>query len=178
MAEERDSSGVRVRADGKGDAWAKAHRDQLGATFNMNDVDGLIGLVAFAANTGDRLFMEYVPDNYANRQSMVRQFATVALFDRKTSRDYALGESNRVALAWYLDLCRRLGQTQPKPPKFFLIIGRDTPPWQMIELDIETGAVISEHALTAHKWQQVWEQVGLAALRNELRRWIDPPCRQ
>ena len=178
MSEQRDNGGVRIRVDGKGDGWAKVHRDQLGATFNMNDVDGLIGMVAFAANTGDRLFMEYVPDNYANRLNTVRSFATVALFDRKTSREYALGESNRVALAWYLDLCRRLGQTQQKPPKFFLVIGRDAPPWQMVELNTNNGEVVSEHTLSASNWREVWEQVGLAALRNELRRWIDPPRRQ
>jgi len=175
VLEERDTNGVRVRHDGKGDGWAKAHRSQLGPTFNMNDVDGLIGLVGFAANTGDRFFIEYVPDDYSNRLNMIRQFATVALFDRKTSRDYAFGDANRVSLSWYLDLCRRLGQTQPKPPKFFLVIGRDAPPWNLIELDINTGKEVSDHVLPAMNWRQVWQQVGLAALRAELRAWIDPP---
>jgi len=175
MREQRDGNGVRRRVDGQGDGWAKAHRDGLGATFNMNDVDGLIGMVGFAANTGDRLFMEYVPNNYANRARLIRSFATVGLFDRKSSRDYALSQSNRVALSWYLDLCRRLGQTQPIPPKFFLVIGRDQPPWEMIELDIRTGDIAAEHTLTDMNWKEIWQQAGLVALRNELRRWIDPP---
>ena len=101
MNPRRDSRGVRIRADGKGDGWARAHR-QLGATFNMTDFDGLMGLVAFAANTGEKLFMEYVPDNYRNRLNLIRQFAIVAMFDRKASREYAFSEANRVSLSWHL----------------------------------------------------------------------------
>ena len=175
MPEQRDANGVRLRMDGKGDGWAQAHRDELGQTFNMSDMDGLVGLVGFAANTGDRLFMEYVPDNYANKGKTIRRFAVVALFDRKSSREFALSDSNAVSLAFYLDLCRRLGQTQAKPPKFFLIIGRQEPPWEMVELDITTGQVVSEFTLQQGRWKVFWQAVGLVALRNELRTWIDPP---
>ena len=59
---ERHSNGVKVRADGCGDAWAQAHR-KLGPTFNMQDIDALFGIMAFGQNTGDKLFLEYVPDN-------------------------------------------------------------------------------------------------------------------
>jgi hypothetical protein len=174
VPEQRDANGVRIRADGKGDGWAQAHRDELGPTYNMSDLDGYVGLVGFAGNTGDRLFMEYVPDNYANKGKTVRRFATVALFDRKASRDYAFSEANAVSLAFYLDLCRRLGETQPKPPKFFFIIGRQATPWELVELDIQTGQIISEFTLQQGRWRVFWEAVGLVALRGELRTWIDP----
>lgn len=170
----RDIKGVRVRADGKGDGWARAHRE-LGLTFNMTDIDGLMGLVGFAANTGDKLFMEYVPDNYQNRLNLIRQYAVVAMFDRKASREYAFSDANRVSLSWHLDHCRKLAQTQPKAPKFFLVIGRDEPPWELIEMNIHTGEVVTEQTLNGMNWRVLWEQTGLVALRNELRGWIDPP---
>jgi hypothetical protein len=128
-------------------------------------------------DTISRLFVEYVPDNYRNRLNVIRDYAVVAVFDRKVSREYALGEDNRVSLACYLSLCRRLGQTQPKPPKFFLVIGRDAPPWELVELDIHTGQVLSENTLTAMNWRVIWRCVGLVDLRDALRGWIDPPNR-
>jgi len=175
--DQRDASGVRIRADGKGDSWAQDHR-QLGPTFNMTDFDAVLGLVAFAANTGEKLFMEYVPDNYQNRPNVIRQYANVAMFDRKTNREYAFGETNRVSLSWHLDHCRKIGASQPVPPKFFFVIGRDQPPWMLIELDIETGAVVAEHCLTAMNWREVWQAAGLTGLRDQLRRWIDPSAAQ
>lgn len=168
---ERDGAGVKVRADGKGDAWADAHRD-LGPTFNMTDVDGMIGIVGFAANTGERLFMEYVPDDWKNRHNKIRRFATVAVFDRKATRALALDAGNRVGLAYYLNLCRCLGQTQPKAPRFFFVIGRDCPPWTMIELNINTANIVAEHELPSMNWRQVWNAIGLTALRQELTRWV------
>jgi len=85
---ERHSNGVKVRADGCGDAWAKAHR-RLGPTFNMQDIDALFGIMAFGQNTGDKLFLEYVPDDYQNRGKAVRDFRVIAMFDRKSSRQAA-----------------------------------------------------------------------------------------
>ena len=173
MIAERDENGVRVRADGKGDGWAKAHRS-LGQTFNMTDFDGVMGLVAYASNTGDKLFMEYVPDNYANRFKRIRQFAYVAMFDRKTTRACAFGDANTVSLSVQLDHCRRLGQTQPHDPKFFFVVGRDAPPWELIELDIQTGEECGARTLASLDTRAVWEVVGLVDLRDALRRWIDP----
>ena len=165
--------GVKPRFDGQGDGWAAAHRS-LGPTFNMSDVDGVVGMMGFASNTGERLFLEYVPDNYKNRQSRIRKFATVAMFDRKSSEHYANSDSNALAAAFYLDLCRRLATTQPKPPRFFYVIGQDQPPWEMIEIDINTAAEIGRVHQDGKNWRQVWEAVGLVALRNELCLWIDP----
>jgi hypothetical protein len=169
---DRQRHSVRARADGQGDGWARAHREQLGAAFHMTDLDGAIGLMGFAANTGERLFIEYVPDAYGNRLHVIRRFATVAVFDRKTSREYAFSEANRVSLAWHLDVCRRLAATQHSPPRFFLVIGRDRPPWELLELDIHSGGILSEHRLDAMNWRVIGEQAGLTALRNELRHWI------
>ena len=167
-------TGVKVRKDGKGDAWALAHRDGLGRGFYMSDVDGIVGMMGFAANTGERLFIEYkFVGEYSS--SVIKQFATVAVFDRKWSRELAFAEGNQVSTAWYLDLCRRLGKTQSKPPRFFFVIGQDRPPWTMIELDIETGDVRQEEVLDGMNWKVVWRAVGLSSLREQLRQWIDPP---
>ena len=172
MIVQRDSNGVRLRVDGQGDGWALAHRT-LGPAFNMTDIDGIMGVVAFAANTGERLFMEYVPDSYRNRFDMIRRYADVAMYDRKATREYAFSDANRVSLSWYLCHCRKLALAQPKGPKFFFVIGRDVPPWELIELDIKTGEVIQEHTLTEMNFRQIWQTAGLATLRNELRKWIE-----
>lgn len=169
---EVDAAGVKIRADGQGDAWADAHR-ALGSSFYLTDVDGMIGMVGFAANTGERLFLEYVPDNYENHRNAIRRFATVAMFDRKATRALAFHKHNRVGLAYYLDTCRRLAETQPKPPRFFFVIGRDRPPWTMIELDITTAEQIGEIELGAMNWRQVWNALGLTVLRAELAQWIN-----
>ena len=172
MIYQRDPNGVRNRIDGKGDPWANQHRSQLGPTFNMTDVDGMIGLVAFASNTANKIFVEYVPDSYANHNNTIREFATVAMFDRKSSKSHAFSESNRVSLAWHLNTCRQLAKTQPKPPKFFLVIGQDSPPWTLIELNINDASQVATLNLTAANWKTIWEAVGLIALRSELRSWI------
>jgi hypothetical protein len=171
------SDEVKPRYDRAGDGWADAHRDGLGLTFNMTDVDGFVGLVGFAANTGDRLFVEYVPDNYTHRASRIRRFATVAMFDRKASEEYAGSAKNNLCTSWYLDICRRLGATQPVKPMFFWIVGRNKPPWTMIRLDIESGEPVGRHQLNGDNWRAVWEACGLVGLRRELRHWIDPPER-
>jgi hypothetical protein len=171
----RSENGVKERADGKGDAWADSHR-QLGATYNMSDLDAVMGVTAFAQNTGEKLFLEYVPDNYANRGKQIRSFAAVAMFDRKLS-EHAIQYSD-VSTSLYLWICRTLGEKQPVPPKFFYIIGGQAPPWRMIELDIETGEQIGQqHEMTKDnsiEWKNLWVATGLHALREECRRFIDP----
>ena len=167
-------SEVKIRADGMGDKWANSHRD-LGPTFNMTDVDGLIGLVGFAANTGDRLFVEYIPDNYVNRASSIRQFSWVALFDRKISEQCATSEKNAICTAFYLHACRTFAEFQPKPPRFYWVIGSDIPPWTMIDVDIYTGKELGRQIITGQNWRDVWQAFGLENLRTELRQWIDRP---
>ena len=176
----RLQSGVKKRHDGQGDLWAEHHRQNLGRDFLMHDIDGCFGAVVFGHNTAERLFLEYVPDNYENRLEYIREFAVVGLFDRKRSFDWAMSNGNRLSMSVYLYLCRSIAKTQPIAPRFFLLFGEhDKPPWEMIELDIETGEVVPREPVVitdATNWYPVWDTaLGLTKMRNELRQWIDPP---
>ncbi len=63
--------------------------------------------------------------------------------------------------------------SQPIPPRFFIVIGTQTPPWRMVELDIDTAKRIGEDAVVdAANFDEVWNRLGLKALRGELRNWI------
>lgn len=170
-------AGVKPRYDGGGDAWALAHRN-LGPEFHMHDLDGVFGQLVFSQRTGDRLFLEYVPDNYVNHVKRTREFALVAMFDRKRDRSAALGEPNALSTAFYLWICRKLSMEQPVPAKFFYVIGGQTPPWTMVEVDTATGSVTGREAVihgTSHdEMMAVWEALGLVELRKSLRAWIDP----
>lgn len=166
---DRLKNGAKRRNDSRGDAWANSHRDELGAGFNMTDVDGLIGSFSFAANTGDRLFLEYVPDHYSNRNNKVRNFGVVAVFDRKSTESAAMDSRNAVCNAMYMWLCRLVGAHQEIMPKFFYVIGGQSPPWTLIEMNPETGERVQECVLESMNWRAVWETFGLAALREELK---------
>lgn len=163
---------VKPRFDGSGDAWAKAHRDELGNAFLMTDLDAVIGVTAFAQNTGDRLFLEYVPDDYANRTKRIRTFGVVSFFDRKSSLSIARDSRNNLCTAIYLHLARAVSAHQPKPARFFWIIGGSEPPWTMVEVDIETGEEVGPQVtVSSGHWENVWRQLGLIDLRSELYRW-------
>ncbi len=174
MQPEYLDNGARARVDGHGDAWANEHRHGLGMSFNMTDLDAFFGTVAFGQNTSDRLFIEYVPDEYANRDKVVREFGLVAMFDRKNSWRAAFEQRNRLSTAVYLWICRKLGVGQSKSPKFFYVIGGQLPPWQMVEIDIISGEATGVTANILHRddWQYVWEHLGLVPLRREIARWI------
>lgn len=173
---ERMGNGVRIRRDGRGDAWANEHREALGKKFYLNDIDAFFGLEVFGANTGDRLFLEYEPDNYENKFSAIRDFAMVAMFDRKSTEAAAFHESSLLSRGVYLWLCRVIADVQPQPPKFFYVIGREQPPWRMIQIDIYSGdRTGSPVEVDGQSFKQVWSQLGLTRLRNELRRHVDPP---
>ncbi len=169
------NTGVKPRFDGKGDAWANAHR-QLGSTYNMQDVDALFGFHAFGHNTGERLFLEYIPDDYANRGRTIRKFKVVAMFDRKTSIHAAIGYNNSVSLAFYLWLCRTLGNAQGTEPKFFFVIGGQSPPWQMIGVNIHTGQLTSEREVFTSgegvEFHRLWARLGLSDIRDALTREV------
>lgn len=167
---ERDGNGVRLRMDGSGDAWANEHR-QLGKMFYMNDIDAFMGYVAFA-KTGDcQLFAEYQPDKYENKGKIIRRYATVALFDRKKSAAGVEAFLNDVQLAYLLDLCRQIGKVQPKPPRFFFVIGEKSP-WKMQEVDIVTGELKTPIACE-NDWRKVWDESGLTADRAVLKSWVE-----
>ena len=138
-ASERFDNGARIRADGRGDAWANEHLRRLYSDFLMQDVDGYFG------------------------------------FDRKSTEEAAFSERNAVSRAFYLWLCRTIGRAQPpdKQPRFFLVIGSQRPPWDMIEIDTTTGEVKGERVrLDAADWGRIWETLGLAALRRGLLSWL------
>ena len=176
----RNSNGVKVRMDGKGDSWACAHRDGLGKSYYMQDIDCLFGAMAFGHNTGEKLFLEYIPDNYQNREKVIRQFGIVSIFDRKFSEGRAFSNENSVSMALYLHICRVFRDHQSIAPKFFYVIGGQEPPWEMIEIDIETGEKTGqretigtqENGNIKIEWRDVWEALGLIKLRNEVAKWV------
>lgn len=168
-------NGVKARNDGKGDAWADSHRT-LGRDFYMSDIDALFGTLVFGQNTAERLFMEYVPDHYTKRDAQTRDFAVVALFDRKRTREAAFDRFSKLSKDFYLWLCRLIASAQPNPPRFFYVIGGDKPPWEMIEIEIKSGKNLGERATvdgTPDGWRNAWLNLGLLGLRSELKRWIE-----
>lgn len=172
----RNGNGVKSRMDGKGDAWSNAHRDGLGSRFLMQDVDANFGVMVFGQNSGERLFLEYVPDKYKNRTKAIRKFAVVAMFDRKLSERKAFDNSSLVSRAFYLWQCGTFAKHQPVAPKFFYVIGSDRPPWTMIELDITTGNETGQRVDIASngsvEWSEVWAQLGLTGMREQLTKWM------
>lgn len=169
---ERNSQSVKVRLDGAGDGWANQHRESLAKKFYIQDVDALFGTVVFGHNTGEALFLEYVPDNYQNRRKTIREFGVVAIFDRKSSERAAFGNHNLVSMGLYLWLCRMLGRVQTIKPKFFFVIGGQSPPWTMIEIDIETGEEMRRRDVDTSDWNSIWNELGLLDLRTEIARRI------
>lgn len=164
---ERNESGVRVRRDGKGDEWANLHRDKLETFALMQDLDAIMGHISFAKNTTDQLFVEYVPDRWENRHSFIREFATVAMFDRKSSRSCL--ESASVSAAYQLHLCRVIREYQQEPPMFFFVIPHREG-FEMVRVHLETAEEIGAYVLPKNgEWREIWQQAGLISLRNKLR---------
>lgn len=171
---ERLANGVRARADGRGDGWANAHREQLWPDAYMQDLDGYFGLLTFAGNAGDRLFLEYVPDR-DRAPDQAREFAVVAVFDRKRSRHAAFAPRSALSRGFYAWLCRVIGTRQPVRPRFFYVTGAERPPWILHEVDVETEEPTGAPALirsTETDWKSVWCGVGLRDARDVLARWL------
>jgi len=169
----RMETGVRVRSDGGGDGWANAHRTALGNRFYLQDVDAVAGIEWFATNTAERVFAEYEPDSWENRLEVIRRFALVAMFDRKSTIDAAFSPQNRISSAFYLHLCRTHVDRQPRPPRFFFLVGGQKPPWEMVELDIDAGDEIGNRVeINGQNMRGVWDAIGLTELRKFLRRWL------
>jgi hypothetical protein len=140
----------------------------------MNDIDAIFGFEAFGANTGEKLFLEYEPDNYEHRLEIIREHALIALFDRKSSQGSAFCENNRRSFSLYLYLCRVVATAQAYPPKFFFCIGAQCPPWILTEIDITTGQHIKGRDATIETtepadWRRIWDALGLTELRMKLR---------
>lgn len=169
----RLNNGVKARGDGGGDSWANEHRVELGRDSYLADFDGYIGQVAFAGNTGNRLFLEYAVRGTKGR----KEFAIVALFDRKASVEIAKRAKGSLSTDLYLWVCRMLALHQSHPPKFFYVCGGNSAPWTMIELDIETGEEIGTRQVEKPRWKEVWDAFGLTGLRNLIVKSFTPqPC--
>jgi len=172
--QERLVNGVKARADGKGDPWANLHREGLGNEAYMQDVDAMVGLVAWSANTAERLFLEVVPDSYENRVNEVRNFAALAYFDRKRSLVHAMSEANRFSRQVYTWHCRMWAELQPEAPKFFFVIGGNEPPWEMWDVDIYNpqNVVLRGTVTNAKDFEPLWRAVGLFEKRQRLVQWV------
>ena len=173
QTEIRHSNGVRKRVDGAGDGWAKAHRVELGNSFLMQDMDAMFGNLVFGKNTGDKLFLEYAPDAYANKDKPFREFGLVAMFDRKRSMKAVHGEQSNLSNRFYRWSCAKLSEGQPSPARFFYVVGSDDPPWQMIEVDLITGEFGDVYDVEDESnWVAVWSALGLTDLRKALSQWL------
>jgi len=173
--DDRLDNGVRRRMDNLGDGWAAQHRETMRDAY-MQDIDCIFGASFFGANTGERLFEEYVPDNRKNIGQSIRRFAVVAMFDRKKTEAAAFSEIGSVVLsrAFYLWQCRILSQIQPRPVRFFYVIGENEPPWIMKELSTETAEVIGDTiTLGRTDWNAIWKAIGLQEERRILREWLE-----
>jgi hypothetical protein len=130
-----------------------------------------MGTFAFAKNTADRFFLEYVPDDYQNREKAIRNFGVVAIFDRKQTEAAALGDHSILSTAFYLHLCRMFAEFQKINPMFFYIVGRNAP-WTMIKRDIWTGEILEKYVIEDMEWKRIWEVAGLIDLRKQVEAWI------
>lgn len=170
---DRNSNGVKVRKDGRGDAWANAHRIALGNEYLMQDVDICFGITVFGHNTAEKLFLEFEPDDYKHRTSAVRDFAIVALMDRKSSIEAAFAPNNRLSRHFYCWLCRVFTQYQGIAPRFFFAIGGQEPPWRIVEVDVLTDETTEAGTITrVNDWAPLWKALNLIDLRNQLRKWL------
>jgi hypothetical protein len=174
MAYGRDDRGVLVRSDGKGDAWANLHRSHLDDRYFMIDFDGwqvCEPSMEHGENTEDHLFAEVVPDG--KKGQAIRNYRYVALFDRKAT-------VSAMQHAWftqpvYLHMCRVFTGYQSQRCRFIYVIGGQTPPWTLQEVDIYHGTFGVPVRLDAQKesWVRIWASIGLTGVRlqfeHELR---------
>ena len=167
----RLANGVLARADGGGDTWADEHRRALPHQCLMQDLDAVVGAMAFGTNGVDRLFTEYVPDGFEHHNEIIRRFGVVALFDRKQTMQACV---DSVSLSFYLYLAQTVSAVQPIPARFFFVVGKDAP-WTMIEIDISTGERIGTTEMAGTDWVATWERIGLLQARQSLSAWLATP---
>lgn len=167
-----NNNSVRQRIREGGDAWAEQHRRNLPKECYFQDIDGMLGITSFYSSTADKCFVEYEPDDYANRGKTIRSFGVVGMFDRKSTESAVLYDRNVLTRSLYLWQCRVFADHQGIAPKFFYVIGESKSPWLMMELDINTGDKVNEFLLEDQSWAEMWEAVGLMDLRNQIHAWL------
>jgi hypothetical protein len=177
--EERLGNGVLARAKSGGDVWANFHRHRLDSLHLMVDIDCVLGATAIPEIWSDRVFAEMAPDARKNKNSIIREWCLVALFERKRTLHASQIENAVRSASFQLDLCRKYGHFQPVQPRFFFVVGTDDP-FTMHEVGITTGRSVGVpvviESLEGH-WQRTWNELGLTAAHYELREHLlRKPC--
>ncbi len=162
---------AKPRLDGRGDPWANAHRSELPGKYLMTDVDGLFGYLNFYKESQESLFIEYEPDRHRSAIHY-ENFAVVALLDRKSSRETALAQTNRLSRNFYCLLARTIGHSQPVEPMFFYICGTHSP-WLALEINIHSGQPLLERPLYDGQWLSFYRDSGLDRIRSILSQHFD-----
>ncbi len=137
----------------------------------MTDVDGLFGYLNFYKESQESLFIEYEPDRHSSTLHF-ENFAVVALLDRKSSKETALAQTNRLSRNFYCWLARALSKSQPVEPMFFYICG-NRPPWLALEINIHTGQPLLERPLHDGQWLNFYRDSGLDRTRSILSQHFD-----
>jgi len=164
----------RSRIDGQGDSFGNAHRS-LGSEYYMNDFDVLVGSLDFAKHTENSLFAEYEPDPVCNKNNLIRQFGTIAIFDRKGHWGAC---SMNIATKYQLQVCRALSECQPVPVRFFWVVDVENG-YAMQEICTTTGERLDSRILPldGSLWSNIWKEVGLYGNRIRLREWLRKPIK-
>lgn len=152
---------AKPRYDNKGDAFAELHREELPSDCYFSDIDMIFGNISFSAGTEDTLFIEYLPDDFENRNNPTREFKALALIDRKESHEAALRATIPKQLYQWLALM--VTQAQKHQCRFFQAIGKDTV-FDLIEYDVVTGNKILEKQIANLNIYTVWKEIGLCRM--------------
>lgn len=158
---------TKPRFDGKGDPWANSHRTELPSKYLMTDIDGLFGYLNFYKESQESLFLEYEINRHTSTVHQ-EEFAIVAILDRKSSKETALSQGNRLSRNFYCWLARAFAKEQVVEPLFFYICGT-RPPWLTVEINIHTGQPIVERYLIDGKWKDFYRDSGLDRIRAILQ---------
>lgn len=174
----RNSGGVAIRRDGKGDPWAMDHR-RLGRGWNMRDGDEIHRCTWEIEHRENMHFSDMVFDSYANRGKLIRRCATLCRTDRKASVEIAEREieSGAVCIAHLLQECRNDKLCQGGHGGRAFIVCGDDYPYIYIELDPETGMEMRrEPLLNELAWHDLYKRLGLDVQKNQLEQWLLGSC--
>ena len=171
----RDSRGVAIRRDGRGDQWAAEHRRKLGNEWHLRDGDQTHRVTWEIECSEDRTFAEMCFDSYKNRGKLIRNCGTLCRVDRKATIEAAERdlEHGSPALAHLLSDCRRDRASQDGiGGRAFLVCGRGYP-YVYVEVNVDTGEIVGRTVLEKDSsWIEMYESLGLARDRARLEHWL------
>ena len=160
----RDRRGVAIRRDGRGDRWAKEHRNNLGKEWYMRDADEIHRCSWEIDRRENNHFVEMVFDSVRNKGKLIRSCGTLLRCERKASVQLAEDEikNGSVCIAHLLQECRNDRAMQNGlGGRAFLVCG-ESYPFTYIELDPETGNELRRVVVaSAADWITVYRQLGL-----------------